>query len=55
MMRYIIPTAVGLLYLVQGIYHLCRKEWGFGIMWVCYAFANFGIIVAMLDGQEGNH
>ena len=28
MMRYIIPAAVGLLYLVQGIYHLYKERLG---------------------------
>jgi len=51
-MRYIIPAAVGLLYLVQGVYHLYKKDYGFGVMWCCYALANFGIILAMLEGSK---
>lgn len=54
-MKYIIPSAVGILYLVQGVYHLSKKEWGFGIMWCCYALANFGVMLAMAEGQESNH
>ena len=55
MMRYIIPSAVGILYLVQGIYHLCKKDYGFAIMWIAYSAANFGLMLAMAEGQEGNH
>ena len=50
--RYAIPAGVGALYMVQGIYHAYRGEWGFGIMWAAYAIANVGILVAMTEGTN---
>ena len=54
MVRYIIPTIVGVLYLVQGVIHLYNKEYGLGITWLAYAAANVGLILAMTEGAEGH-
>jgi len=53
-MRYIIPLSVGALYLVQGVYHTTKKEWGMAIMWYAYGLANIGLCLAMAEGQEGH-
>lgn len=51
-MRYVIPGAVGLLYATQGIYHLTKREYGFALMWLAYAAANVGIMIAMTEGTD---
>jgi len=53
-MKYLIPGSVGLLYIIQGVYHLTKKEYGFAIMWLAYGIANLGLILAMAAGQESN-
>lgn len=52
MWRYVIPAGVGVLYLIQGIYHFYKAEWGFGLMWSAYALANAGILIAMMEGPN---
>lgn len=51
-MKYIIPAAVALLYIIQGLYHLYKQEWGFSLMWLCYGLANVGVMLAMAAGKE---
>lgn len=48
-MKYIIPTLVGALYLVQGCIHASKKEWGLAIMWFAYGAANVGICITMSE------
>ena len=48
-MKYIIPTLVGALYLVQGCIHASKKEWGLAIMWLAYGLANVGICITMSE------
>lgn len=54
-MKYIIPTLVGALYLVQSIIHLSKKEWGLAIMWFAYGLANVGIILTMSGSGDSAH
>ena len=48
-MKYIIPTIVGALYIVQGAIHASKKEWGLAIMWLAYGLANAGICLTMAE------
>ena len=53
-MKYIIPISVGVLYVVQGFYHLYKGQYGFSTMWLAYGLANAGLCFAMAEGQEGH-
>ena len=55
MVRYIIPSLVGIMYLAQGVYHLGRKEWGFALMWLAYGVANAGLCIAMMEGPSNEN
>ncbi len=48
-MKYVIPTMVGALYIVQAVIHISKKEWGMAIMWFAYGLANVGICITMLE------
>ena len=51
-MRYAVPAIVGIQYAAQGVYHICKKEWGYALMWLAYAAANAGICLAMMEGNN---
>jgi len=40
------PAIVGVLYALTGLGYLWRREYGWALMWLGYAFANVGIIMA---------
>jgi hypothetical protein len=41
-----LPAIVGVLYFITGVAYACRKEWAWAIVWMAYAVANVGLILA---------
>ena len=40
------PAIVGVLYAITGLGYLWKRECGWGIVWISYALANLGLIMA---------
>ena len=42
--RYV-PLVAGIMYAVVGAAYIMKKDFGWGVIWVSYATANFGLMV----------
>ena len=42
--RYV-PLVAGLMYAFVGAAYILKKEYGWGVVWISYATANFGLMV----------
>ena len=42
--RYV-PLVAGLMYAFVGTAYIIKKEYGWGVVWISYATANFGLMV----------
>ena len=40
-----VPLAAGIMYTVVGVADFMKRDIGWGIIWVSYATANFGLMV----------
>ena len=40
-----VPLVAGLMYAVVGAAYILKKEYGWGVVWISYATANFGLMV----------
>jgi len=40
-----VPLAAGIMYAVVAGAYFMKKEYGWGIVWISYATANFGLMV----------
>jgi len=41
-----VPLLAGLMYAVVAVAYLMKKEYAWCLVWVSYAMANFGLMVA---------
>lgn len=44
----IMPALVGIVYLSVAIAYLFKREYGWALVWACYAGANAGLIIVGL-------
>jgi hypothetical protein len=42
----VMPAIVGVLYGLTGLGYLYQRQYGWALMWLSYAMANVGIIIA---------
>lgn len=42
----VMPAIVGVLYAITGLGYLWQRQYGWGIVWLSYAMANVGLIMA---------
>lgn len=49
MIPVVLPLFVAVLYAITGVWHLRYGNYGLGIMWIAYAVANVGLVMA---GEE---
>jgi len=42
--RYV-PLVAGIMYTVVGVAYFAKKDYGWGVIWVSYATANFALMV----------
>jgi len=42
----VMPAIVGVLYALTGLGYLWQRQYGWGIVWLSYAMANVGLIMA---------
>lgn len=40
-----VPLIAGIMYAVVGAAYFMKKDYGWGIVWISYATANFGLMV----------
>ncbi len=40
-----VPLVAGLMYTFVGAAYILKKDYGWGIVWISYATANFGLMV----------
>ena len=40
------PSIVAVLYAATGFSFLCRREWAWATVWLCYAVANVGLVLS---------
>ncbi len=46
-----LPLISAILYMVVGIGYGVRKEWAWCLVWVSYALANVGLVLAAVAGE----
>jgi len=51
MITIVCPAVVALLYMATGVAFLWRHNWAWAAVWLCYAVANVGLILA--GGSRG--
>ena len=39
-----VPLVTGLMYAFVGLAYILKKEYGWGVVWISYATANFGLM-----------
>jgi len=39
-----VPLVAGLMYTLVGAAYIAKKEYGWGVIWISYATANFGLM-----------
>ena len=39
-----VPLLAGLMYTLVGAAYIVKKEYGWGVVWISYATANFGLM-----------
>ena len=40
-----VPLIAGIMYAVVGAAYFIKKDYGWGVVWISYATANFGLMV----------
>tara|TARA_R100000008_G_scaffold71629_2_gene49536 strand:- start:4802 stop:4972 length:171 start_codon:yes stop_codon:yes gene_type:complete len=46
------PLIAAVLYAVVGFGYLFKKEYAWGLVWISYALANIGLVLAAMGGKS---
>ena len=46
-----LPLIAAILYMIVGIGYGIRKEWAWCLVWISYALANVGLVLAAMSGE----
>ena len=47
-----LPLIAAVLYTVVGIGYGIKKEWAWCLVWISYALANVGLVLAAITGEK---
>jgi hypothetical protein len=47
-----LPLIAAVLYTVVGIGYGIKKEWAWSLVWISYALANVGLVLAAITGEK---
>ena len=47
-----LPLIAAILYMIVGIGYGIRKEWAWCLVWISYALANVGLVLAAMSGEN---
>jgi len=46
------PLLAAVLYAIVGFGYLFKKEYAWGLVWISYALANIGLVLAAMGGKS---
>ena len=46
-----LPLIAAVLYTIVGVGYGIRKEWAWCLVWISYALANVGLVLAAMSGE----
>jgi len=47
-----LPLIAAVLYTIVGVGYGIRKEWAWCLVWISYALANVGLVLAAMSGES---